>query len=383
MIETLEQEPIYVTRPSMPPLDDFVVHLERIWENRWLTNNGEFHKRLEAELAEFLGVKYVSLFSNGTLALLVALQAMRVSGEVITTPYTFVATTHALHWNEITPVFCDIDPKTYNLDPACIESLITPQTSAILPVHVYGYPCDVKEISRIADIYGLKVIYDACHAFNVRVDNESVLNFGDLSVLSFHATKIFTTLEGGAIITNDAKLKTRIDYLKNFGIANETTVMAPGINGKMNEVQAAFGLLQLQYVEENIQKRKEITDRYRTQLAGVSGLTFLEDIPDVQHNYSYFPIFIDEEKFGFSRDNVFDVFREKNIICRRYFYPLISHFSMYRNLPSAKHLPAAEIAAAQIICLPLYPDLELSVVDQICDVIQHFESLRDELALVA
>lgn len=378
-----ENEQIYVTRPSMPPLGEFVEYLEQIWDNRWLTNNGEFHRRLEAELAEYLGVKYISLFSNGTLALLVSIQALRIGGEVITTPYSFVATSHALQWNEITPIFCDIDPETLNISPEKIEFLITKNTTAILPVHVYGYPCDVKKIGYLADTYGLKVIYDACHAFDVNLRGESLLNFGDLSVLSFHATKVFTTLEGGAIVTNDPKLKKRIDYLKNFGIANETTVIAPGINAKMNEVQAAFGLLQLKYVRENIEKRKQVTRWYRSRLGDVAGIQMLADRPEVRHNYAYFPIFVDEQLYGCSRDDLFHGLREKNILGRRYFYPLISTFPMYRTLPTAGNLPVAQKAADQVICLPLYPDLEETTVDFICDIIRHPEAITRTQILVA
>ncbi|MFK7970447.1 MAG: DegT/DnrJ/EryC1/StrS family aminotransferase, partial [Bacteroidia bacterium] len=365
--------------PKMPPLEEFVVYLEKIWANKWLTNNGEFHQQLEAELADFLGVKYVSLFSNGTLALMVSLQALRVKGEVITTPYSFVATSNSLLWNGITPVFCDIDPVTFNISPEKIEFLITENTTAILPVHVYGYPCEVGKIGYLADTYGLKVIYDACHAFDVKINGDSVLNFGDLSILSFHATKIFTTLEGGAIITNDEKLKRRIDYLKNFGIANETTVIAPGINAKMNEVQAAYGLLQLKYVKEHIRKRKAITEKYRSRLAGCAGVHFLSDAPGITHNYSYFPIFIDKDTYGCSRDDLFNLLRKHDIISRRYFYPLISSFPMYRGLESAKYLPFAEAAAEQVICLPLYPDLEDRVVDKICDIILHPDLINNRL----
>lgn len=372
----MEHDITYVTRPSLPPLDEFVEYLEKIWDNKWLTNNGEFHQRLEAELAEYLGVRSLSLFSNGTLALLVALQALRVTGEVITTPYSFVATTHALHWNKLTPVFCDIDPHTLNISPEKVEFLINRNTTAILPVHVYGYPCDVSKLGYLADTYGLKIIYDACHAFDVQVNGESLLNFGDLSVLSFHATKIFTTMEGGAIITNDEKLKRRIDYLKNFGIANETTVIAPGINAKMNEVQAAFGLLQLKYVKENIRKRKHVVERYREQLAGISGIRYLHELPNVKHNYAYFPIFVDEVEYGCARDDLFEALRSKGIISRRYFYPLISHFPMYRALESSKNLPVAEQAAQQVICLPLYPELEASKIDQICEIVRHPERAR-------
>ena len=365
------KDTIYVTQPSLPPLEDFVVYLEKIWENKWLTNNGEFHQRLETELAEYLGVEYISLFTNGTLALLVALQALRVKGEVITTPYSFVATTHALHWNELTPVFCDIDPVTFNLDPDKIERLLTSKTSAILPVHVYGYPCDVGNIEYIADTYGLKVIYDACHAFDVKFEGNSILNFGDLSVLSFHATKIFTTMEGGAIVTSDEKVKRRIDYLKNFGIFDETTVIGPGINGKMNEAQAALGLLQLNHVAENTTKRKRITEWYRTRLGDMPGLKFMEDLPGVKHNYCYFPIFIDEDEFSVSRDELFSLLRSNDIICRRYFHPLISTFPIYRELKSAQKLPVAQKASEQVICLPLYPNLSENMVDKICDIIRN------------
>ena len=358
---------LMVTRPDLPPLDEFIGYLEKIWDRRWLTNNGLFHQELEKKLAEFLGVGYVSLFSNGTLALLSALQVMRISGEVITTPYSFVATTHALNWNGITPVFCDIDPVTLNLDPAKIEALITPKTTAILPVHVYGNPADVREIERIADVYGLKVIYDACHAFGVEVDGNSILNYGDLSVLSFHATKIFTTMEGGAIVTNDPKLKKRIDYIKNFGFADETTVMAPGINGKMNEMQAALGLLQLQYVDERIARRAELTCLYEQNLAGIEGLNVLQRAPEIKHNYAYFPVFIDEEKFGLGRDELYQCLKENEIYGRRYFYPLISRFPMYRGLSSSapENLPIAEEMAQKVICLPLYPSMKSEDVERV------------------
>ncbi len=378
----MQSSKIYVTQPSMPPLDEFVVYLEKIWANKWLTNNGEFHQQLEAALAEYLGVKHVSLFSNGTLALLVSLQALRISGEVITTPYSFVATSHALHWNEITPVFCDIDPLTFNISPEKIEFLITKNTTAILPVHVYGYPCELNKIQYLADTYGLKVIYDACHAFDVSIRGESVLNFGELSVLSFHATKVFTTLEGGAIITNDPKLKKRIDFLKNFGIANETTVVAPGINAKMNEVQAAYGLLQLKYVKENIQKRKRITGWYRERLAGLPGIRILSDMPDVKHNYSYFPIFVDEAIYGLSRDDLYNALREQDIMGRRYFYPLISSFPMYRTLPTADQVPIAQQAAEQVLCLPLFPDLTEDQVDKVCGIVKHPTLTSQSIAML-
>ncbi|MBN2716294.1 MAG: DegT/DnrJ/EryC1/StrS family aminotransferase [Deltaproteobacteria bacterium] len=361
------QEDIFVTRPELPPLADFVKSLETLWDSRLLTNNGSFHQAFETELAEYLGVKYVSLFANGTLALLTALQVLRINGEVITTPYTFAATTHALHWNQITPVFCDIDPWTLNLDPNRIESLITPRTTAILPVHIYGIPCDVAKIEDIADVYGLKVIYDACHAFGVKVKNESILTAGDLSVLSFHATKIFTTMEGGAIVTNDLKVKKRIDYLKNFGFSNEVHVIAPGINGKMNEMQAALGLLQLKYIDGYIASRRQKAMYYREHLRGLRGLRLMEDFPDVTHNYPYFPVFISQDEFGASRDAVYHALRDRNIYSRRYFYPLTSAFPMYRNSPSAapENLPIANVISSQVLCLPLFPDLHEIQLDRI------------------
>ena len=357
-------KPLYVTRPVLPPLEDFNSYLEEIWENRRLTNNGAFHRELEQKLAEFLGVRYVSLFSNGTLALVTALQVLRIGGEVITTPYTFAATTHSINWNGIKPVFCDIEPKTMNMDPEKIEALITPKTTAILPVHVYGNPCEIEKIQTIADIHGLKVIYDAAHAFGVKKDKRSILSSGDLSVLSFHATKIFTTMEGGAIVCNDPKLKKRIDFLKNFGFADETTVIAPGINGKMNEMQAALGLLQLKEVDKSIASRQKISARYRMLLSDIPGLRFLNDLPGITHNYSYFPVFIHDKTFGRSRDQVYEFLKTKHIFTRRYFYPLTSSFPMYRGLSSAgpAKLPTAHEISEQVLCLPLYP--ALSVTDQ-------------------
>ena len=362
---------INVTQPSLPDLKDFIPYLEDIWESKWLTNNGKYHQQFEQELKEFLGVGQINLFTNGTLALITALQALRITGEVITTPYSFVATTHALHWNGIKPVFCDIEPETMNLDPDKIEALITPQTTAILPVHVYGNPCNVHKIQEIADNYGLKVIYDAAHAFNVKLDNESILNYGDLSILSFHATKVFNTIEGGAIICHDEKMKQRIDYLKNFGFAGETGVVAPGINAKMNELQAALGLLQLKRVEADINKRKVIAELYREELRDIAGISVLEDIADVQHNYSYFPILVDSQKYGKSRDELYNYLKENNIYGRRYFYPLISSFSMYRTLDSAHpdKLPNANIIADEVICVPIYPDLNESDIHRIIELI--------------
>ncbi len=359
-------QPIFVTQPSLPPLEEFMPYLEQIWENKILTNGGPFHQQLEQALCDYLGVQHIALFSNGTLALLTALQALRVTGEVITTPYSFVATSHAMLWNSIRPVFVDIDPHSFNLDPAQIEAAITPQTTAILPVHCYGRPCDVEAIQKIADNYNLKVIYDAAHAFGVQDQRGSILNFGDLSVLSFHATKVFNTFEGGAIICKDAKTKTRIDQLKNFGFVNETTVVAPGINAKMSELNAAFGLLQLKHVDQAIARRQEIDQAYRSGLAGIRGITVPDNMPGVVANYSYFPILVGPE-YPLSRDALYEKLKEQNIFARRYFYPLITDFPMYRGLPSAKKslLPRADQAAAEVICLPIYPALSADDVQRV------------------
>ncbi len=347
---------ITVTSPLLPDLDEFYGLLKEIWNSKYITNNGSFHKQLEKELATYLKVPYVSLFTNGTLPLITALQALRVTGEVITTPYSFVATTHALWWNGIKPVFVDVDLKTGNLDPDKIEAAITPKTTAIMPVHVYGKPCETKRIQEIADRYGLKVIYDAAHAFGVEVDGESVLNAGDMSTLSFHATKVYNTIEGGAMVMHDEKTKQRIDYLKNFGFAGETTVVGPGINSKMDEVRAAYGILNLHQVNDAIAARREVAIAYREALRGVEGVSFFEDMPGVKHNYSYFPIFIDEKKYGMSRDDLYMKMREAKVLGRRYFYPLISEFSTYRGLESAnpQNLPNAHKMADSVICLPMH-----------------------------
>lgn len=365
----MDKDIIKVTSPLLPDLGAFNEYLKQIWDKQWITNNGEFHHQLEKALAEYLGVPYISLFTNGTLPLITALQALRITGEVITTPYSFVATTHALWWNGIKPVFVDIDPKTGNLDPNKVEAAITPRTTAILPVHVYGNPCDVDVIQDIADKYGLRVIYDAAHAFGVKVDSRhskmlsksegdyvSVLNAGDLSTLSFHATKVFNTVEGGAMVMHDAKMKQRIDYLKNFGFANETTVVGPGINSKMDEIRSAYGLLNLKQVDKAIAARRHAAERYREALKDVEGITFFNEMPGVQHNYSYFPIFVDEKKYGMSRDELYFKMRDRNVWGRRYFYPLISEFSTYRGLESAApdNLPTAHKMADTVICLPLH-----------------------------
>jgi len=370
-----EENIISVTRPALPPLEEFIPYLEKIWKSHQLTNSGPFHQELEKSLAEYLGVKHICLFSSGTLALITALQALRISGEVITTPFSFVATTNALYWNGIKPVFVDIEPVSMNINTEMIEGAITPQTTAIMPVHIYGNPCDIEKIQKIADIYGLKVIYDACHAFGVTVNKESVLNFGDCSILSFHATKVFTTFEGGAVVCHDDKTKKYIDFLKNFGFADEVTIVVPGINAKMNEIQAAFGLLQLQYFEESIRKRKDITQVYREYLCNVSGIRILSVVEGVRYNYAYFPILIDRKKFGLTRDELYESLKMNNIYCRRYFYPLISQFHPYRNLPSSspKNLPIAENIARKVLCLPIYPDLGLDSVASICNQIINFK----------
>lgn len=362
---------ITVTSPLLPDLDEFHSMLEEIWKSKWITNNGSFHRQLEHELAVYLKVPYISLFTNGTLPLITALQALRISGEVITTPYSFVATTHALWWNGITPVFVDIDSETSNLDPDKIEAAITSRTTAIMPVHCYGKPCDTERIQDIADKYGLKVIYDAAHAFGVEVDGRSILNAGDMSTLSFHATKVYNTVEGGALVCHDEKTKQRIDYLKNFGFAGETTVVAPGINSKMDEIRAAYGLLNLRQVDSAIEARHRVAVRYRETLRNVDGISFFDDMPGVRHNYSYFPVFVDAEKYGMTRDELYFKLKEHNILGRRYFYPLISTFSTYRGLRSAstENLPVATRIAEQVICLPMHHELTDDDIDRILDLI--------------
>ena len=352
----MNKDIITVTSPLLPDLNDFHAELQKIWDSKWITNNGAFHKQLELALAEYLGVPYVSLFTNGTLPLITALQALRITGEVITTPYSFVATTHALWWNGIKPVFVDIDPATGNIDPDKIEATITPRTTAIMPVHVYGKPCDTSRIQEIANKYGLKVIYDAAHAFGVKVNGESILNAGDMSTLSFHATKVYNTIEGGAMVMHDERTKQRIDYLKNFGFENETTIMGPGINSKMDEVRAAYGLLTLKQVDDAIEARHQVAIAYRKALRDVEGITFFDDMPGVRHNYSYFPIFVDANKYGMTRDDLYFKMKAANVLGRRYFYPLISEFSTYRGLESAKpeNLPQAHNMANSVICLPMH-----------------------------
>ena len=363
----MENKVITVTSPLLPSLDEFMPYLQDIWSRKWLTNNGYYHQELEKALCEYLKVPYISLFTNGTLPLLCALQALRITGEVITTPYSFVATTHSLWWNGIKPVFVDIDPETCNIDPEKIEDAITPRTTAIMPVHVYGKPCDTDRIQAIADKYGLKVIYYAAHAFGVKVNGESILNAGDISTLSFHATKVYNTIEGGALVCHDEKTKKRIDYLKNFGFAGETEIVAPGINGKMDEIRSAYGLLNLKQVDTAIEARHQIAIKYRKILKNIRGLHFMEDIPGVRHNYSYFPIFVDAEKYGMTRDELYFKMKEQNVFGRRYFYPLISEFSTYRGLDSARldNLPVAHKIANSVICLPMYAGLSEDDINKI------------------
>ena len=355
----MSEKTITVTSPLLPDLKEYEKMLEDIWQRKWLTNNGYYHKELEKALSEYFGTPYISLFTNGTLPLITALQSMNITGEVITTPYSFVATSHSIWWNNLKPVFVDVEEETGNIDPEKIEAAITPQTTAIMPVHVYGTPCNTKRVKEIADRYGLKVIYDAAHAFGVTVNGKSILEEGDMSTLSFHATKVYNTIEGGALVCHDEETKKRIDYLKNFGFADEITVVAPGINSKMDELRSAYGLLNLKQVDDAIAKRKHVAELYRAALKDVPGIRFLNDIEGVRHNYSYFPVFITEKEFGMSRDALYEKLKENNILGRRYFYPLISNFPVYRGLESAapENLPVATKLADQVLCLPMYADL--------------------------
>lgn len=367
----MENRVITVTSPLLPSLDDFIPYLQDIWNRKWLTNNGHYHQELEKALCEYLKVPYISLFTNGTLPLICALQALRITGEVITTPYSFVATTHSLWWNGIKPVFVDIDPISCNIDPDKIEAAITPKTTAIMPVHVYGKPCDTVRIQAIADKYGLKVIYDAAHAFGVDVNGQSILNAGDMSTLSFHATKIYNTIEGGALICHDKKMKERIDYLKNFGFAGETTIVAPGINGKMDEIRSAYGLINLKQVDAAIESRRQVALQYRNVLQQVKGIYFMEDMLGVRHNYSYFPIFVNSQEYGMTRDELYFKMKENGVLGRRYFYPLISEFSTYRGLESARpeNLPVAHRIADSVICLPMHHDIQKYEIERILSLI--------------
>jgi dTDP-4-amino-4,6-dideoxygalactose transaminase len=366
------QEQILVTSPLLPDLKEFNRYLEQIWESKWITNNGSFHQQLEKALAEYLGVEYISVFTNGTLPLITALQALGLTkGEVITTPYSFVATTHSIWWNQLTPVFVDIEEETCGMDPAKIEDAITPNTVAIMPVHCYGKPCKTNEIDAIAKKHGLKVIYDAAHAFGVRVNGESILNAGDISTLSFHATKVYNTIEGGALVCHSAEMKHQIDNLKNFGFRGEVTVEAPGINGKMDEVRAAYGLLNLKQVDAAIEARQKVANAYREALKDVKGIRFFNDMVGVRHNYSYFPIFVDVEQYGMTRDELYEKMKAANVYGRRYFYPLITAFEPYRDYPTAaaSNLPVATRIADQVICLPMHHELSEEDITRIVNAI--------------
>ena len=369
--------PVYITRPTMPELSSYNHYLEEIWESAWLTNDGRFHSEFESRLKAYLQVRQLNLFVNGTIALLVALQALRInSGEVLTTPFTFPATTHVLHWNRVTPVFCDIDEHTFNIDPSRMEEHITPDTKAILAVHVYGTPCDVEAIQMIADVHGLHVIYDAAHAFGVTLHGRSILEYGDISSLSFHATKLFTSIEGGALVSRGEKQQKRIQFLRNFGISDEESVIGPGINGKMNELQASFGLLQLDLVEQEIANRARLTRLYLRSLAGIEGLTFLDSIDGVSHNYAYFPVLVDPVAFGTDRDHLVELLRKCNVFPRKYFFPLCSQYPCYSALPSSNpdNLPVATQVANQVMCLPLYGQLEETVVETVSALIGDIHS---------
>jgi dTDP-4-amino-4,6-dideoxygalactose transaminase len=373
MIKPFEK-PIYVTRPFLPPLEEFRQGLEEIWENQWLTNNGPILQRFTQEMNNFFETDNVCLFNNGTLALQIALQGMGISGEVITTPFTFVATTHALFWNKIRPVFVDIEPDYYTLDPEKVESAITPWTTAILAVHVYGHPCKLNALADIARRHNLKLIYDAAHAFGVKVANKPIAHYGDLSMFSFHSTKLFHSIEGGMLIFREAGLKVLFDYLKNFGFKNEVEVVMPGTNAKMNEMQALMGIQVMKYLEGTIQKRARITDLYRNRLKDVPGIRLVPALsPDVQYNYAYMPIEMDEKEFGMSRDALYEKLKEWNVHTRRYFYPLICDYPCYRSISVNGSLAVARRVADRILTLPIYDSLELSDVEIVCEIISSLQ----------
>lgn len=362
------RDKILVTSPLLPKLEELNELMADIWNRKWITNAGYYHQLLEEELAKYLGVEYISLFTNGTLPLITALQALGLTkGEVITTPYSFVATSHSIWWNQLTPVFVDIEEETCGMDPAKIEAAITPNTVAIMPVHCYGKPCKTEQIDAIAKKHGLKVIYDAAHAFGVRVNGKSILNAGDISTLSFHATKVYNTIEGGALVCHSAEMKHQIDNLKNFGFRGEVTVEAPGINGKMDEVRAAYGLLNLKQVDAAIEAREKVADAYRAALKNVKGIRFFDDMAGVRHNYSYFPIFVDAEQYGMTRDELYEKMKAANVYGRRYFYPLITAFDPYKDYPSAslENLPVATKIADQVICLPMHHALSNEDIERI------------------
>jgi dTDP-4-amino-4,6-dideoxygalactose transaminase len=374
--------PVYITRPLLPTIDAVDEKFKEIWSSKWLTNNGPQHHLLETRLIEVLKVPYLSLFNNGTIALIVACQSLRLSGEVITTSFTFPATPHVLTWNGIRPVFCDIDPTTMNINPAKIESMITPQTTGILAVHVFGTPCDMVKIQKVADRYGLRVIYDAAHAFGVEINGKGIGAFGDISMFSFHATKLFHTAEGGALSFNNGNLKPWIELLKNFGIKNEEEVVMPGINGKMNEIQAALGLLILELIEKERHKRAKLANVYSNCLGEVDGLTLLANPKSVRNSYQYFVIRIDSRRFGCSRDTVHEKFKEFNVFTRKYFYPLCSDYPCYKHLPSSRdeNLPVARKIVTEVLCMPLYGELSVNDINRICDILKSFKGTKSNHA---
>lgn len=371
-------EPIYVTRPLLPPLEALQARLAEIWEARWLTNDGPQHVRLTQAVSDYLSVPHVSLFNNGTIALLAAARALGMRGEVITTPFTFPATPHAISWSGATPVFCDIDPVMMTLDPARVEELITPRTTGILAVHVYGLPCDVAALQAIANRRGLRLVYDAAHAFGVTVNGVGIGNFGDASMFSFHATKLFHTAEGGALTTTRIDSKTQFDHLKNFGILNQEEVELVGINGKMNELQAALGLSVLECVADELARRRAIIARYRERLADIDGVSLMPEPEGVENSCQYFVVRIDRRRFGRSRDDLFERLKSYNVFARKYFYPLCTDYACYRDLPSAAagHLPVAHEVVEQVLCLPLYGTLALSDVDRICEIVLEIQARR-------
>ena len=379
-INRLENMPVYVTQPSLPPLDDFLPYLRAIWESKWLTNSGAFHNQLEAALAEHLGVQHLSLFSSGMDALQTGLSVLDVQGEVITTPFTFAATPHAIHLNGCVPVFCDIDPVTLTMAPELVEGLITDRTTALLPVHVYGNPCDHEQLKAIADKHGLRLLYDAAHAFDVKKDGMSVCAWGDLSVLSFHATKVFSTCEGGAIVTPHAWVKKQVDSFRNFGIENETTIVGPGINGKMDELRAAYGLLNLKHADSTLEKRRKVARYYREHLSSTKGIRVLDELSNVDANYGYFPILVCAEEYGLTRDMLYEQLKSISVFTRRYFYPLVSHVTPYNRHPSAHpdKLPVAEKIAKEVLCLPIYSELGNGDVERVVRFIQNKDGDRNK-----
>lgn len=362
-------KPIMITRSAMPPMEEYIEKMKELWDSRYLTNSGKFHKEFEEALIKYLNVSNVSLFTNGHMGLELTLEAMNLSGEVITTPFTFASTTQAIVRNNLTPVFCDVKEDDYTIDESKIEELITDKTCAIVPVHVYGNVCNVYEIERIAKKHNLKVIYDAAHAFGIKVNGKSVLDFGDASMVSLHATKVFHAIEGGLVVLQDEDLKVKLDKIKNFGFLTEELVDEIGSHARMNEFQSIMGLCNLNHVSEEILKRKKLTERYRENLRGIEGIKVMEEVEGVENNYTYFPVLIDEEKFGLNRDDVYDILLNNNIFSRRYFYKLTSDFECYENKFKKYETPIANKIAKSVLTLPLHGDLSIDDIDKVCDVL--------------